>query len=159
MTTALPCAHQHKKLVNALWCGDCGAYNELDGNNWKLPSGRGVEEYPDVKLPKKARKLAKVFESDKYKSSKFELNNHDVTQFLTGWGVNQAKQLSDALCEQFIKPPSGKTLLSVDRAVEALQALYDVQNGSPLIKYEAEWNEAMKLASDVLGEFNAQKGA
>lgn len=45
MTTALPCAHQHKKLVNALWCGDCGAYNELDGNNWQLPSGR-VEDNP-----------------------------------------------------------------------------------------------------------------
>lgn len=44
MTNAMPCAHQHKKLVNALWCGDCGAYNELDGNNWQLPSGRGEED-------------------------------------------------------------------------------------------------------------------
>jgi len=47
MTTALPCEHQHKKLVNALWCGDCGAYNELDGNNWQLPSGR-VEENKNI---------------------------------------------------------------------------------------------------------------
>lgn len=35
---------------------------------------------------------------------------------------------------------------------EALQLLYDCQNGCPLPKYEADWNRAMKLAEQVLKE-------
>ena len=42
---------------------------------------------------------------------------------------------------------------SEDReAIEALQALHDVQNGPPLIKYEKDWNEAMELAQKVLSK-------
>ena len=33
---------------------------------------------------------------------------------------------------------------------DALEALYDVQNGPPLVRYEKEWNEAMKLAGSVI---------
>lgn len=129
MTTALPCNHQHKKLVNALWCVDCGAYNELDGNNWQLPSGRVEREQGSAILCQHANEVPHKCSCD-----------------------------DNCYCKSnTCKPPSGKTL-SLEKAVEALQALYDVQNGSPLIKYEAEWNEAMKLASDVLDEFNAQKG-
>ena len=35
---------------------------------------------------------------------------------------------------------------------EALQLLYDCQNGCPLPKYEADWNRAMKLAEQALKE-------
>lgn len=38
-----------------------------------------------------------------------------------------------------------------DRLREALEALRDVQNGSPLIKYENAWNEAMRLTDAALG--------
>lgn len=39
-----------------------------------------------------------------------------------------------------------------DQAIEALQALHDVQNGPPLVKCEKDWNEAMKLAQEVLSK-------
>ena len=39
-----------------------------------------------------------------------------------------------------------------DEVIEALQALHDVQNGPPLIKYEKDWNEAMELAQKVLAK-------
>ena len=32
----------------------------------------------------------------------------------------------------------------------ALEALYDVQNGPPVFKYEREWERAMQLAYDAL---------
>lgn len=35
---------------------------------------------------------------------------------------------------------------------EALQLLYDCQNGCPLPKYEADWHRAMKLTEQVLKE-------
>ena len=35
---------------------------------------------------------------------------------------------------------------------EALQLLYDTQNGCPLPKYEADWNRAMELAARALRE-------
>lgn len=35
---------------------------------------------------------------------------------------------------------------------EALQLLYDTQNGCPLPKYEADWTRAMELAEQVLKE-------
>jgi DNA repair exonuclease SbcCD ATPase subunit len=34
---------------------------------------------------------------------------------------------------------------------EALERLYDVQNGCPLPKYEADWTEAMCLTKKILG--------
>lgn len=39
-----------------------------------------------------------------------------------------------------------------ERYREALQRLFDLQNGPPLLRYEAEWNEAMKLAEEILHE-------
>lgn len=38
----------------------------------------------------------------------------------------------------------------IERLKEALQLLYDNQNGCPLPKYEADWNRAMQLAEAVL---------
>ncbi len=35
---------------------------------------------------------------------------------------------------------------------EALQALYDVQNGCPLPKYQADWDEAMVMTERLLKE-------
>lgn len=93
MTTALPCAHQHKKLVNALWCGDCGAYNELDGNNWQLPSGRGAESHPQRE----------------------ELDEEKVYQVLKEWQYDSDEEFlrgqAKAICAKF-KSPSLEDLLS-----------------------------------------------
>ena len=46
----------------------------------------------------------------------------------------------------------------VQTLVDALQMLYDHQNGCPLPKYEKDWNEAMRLSADALarhGELTA----
>lgn len=40
---------------------------------------------------------------------------------------------------------------------EALQDLLDEQNGAPLIRREAQWNEAMKKASKALDFANKLK--
>ena len=40
----------------------------------------------------------------------------------------------------------------VARLLEALQLLYDCQNGCPLPKYQADWDKAMQLAQQVLKE-------
>lgn len=43
-----------------------------------------------------------------------------------------------------------KQATETERLKEALQALYDEQNGPPLIREEAEWNAAMRLAEECL---------
>lgn len=42
-------------------------------------------------------------------------------------------------------------------AVETLGWLYDLQNGCPLPKYEADWNKTMDKANDVILKHEAQK--
>lgn len=37
-----------------------------------------------------------------------------------------------------------------EEVIDALEALHAVQNGPPLLKYEADWNEAMKKAEAIL---------
>ena len=37
---------------------------------------------------------------------------------------------------------------------EALQALYDVQNGCPLPKYQADWDKAMEMTDRLLRRIN-----
>lgn len=38
------------------------------------------------------------------------------------------------------------------RLVDALRSLHDVQNGPPLLKYQWDWEEAMRLAQEALAE-------
>lgn len=45
-----------------------------------------------------------------------------------------------------------KLLAQRDRLRVALEALYDVQNGPPLLTWAAEWQRAMFKAEDVLKE-------
>lgn len=39
---------------------------------------------------------------------------------------------------------------TITRLKEALQSLYDVQNGPPLEKYRVEWEKAMQVAEELL---------
>ncbi len=40
---------------------------------------------------------------------------------------------------------------------EALSDIYDVQNGPPLLKYEAEWMDAMRRSAKILGYSNEEQ--
>ena len=44
-----------------------------------------------------------------------------------------------------------------DELVEALQSLYDEQNGPPLIRYEKHWNAAMMKAEAALRQAKESK--
>jgi hypothetical protein len=44
----------------------------------------------------------------------------------------------------------------LDKLFSVLQALYDVQNGCPLPKYEKDWNAAMKHAEALLNRLEGQ---
>lgn len=35
-----------------------------------------------------------------------ELNEHDLIQYLSGWGINQAAKLGKAICGHFVLPPA-----------------------------------------------------
>lgn len=45
-----------------------------------------------------------------------------------------------------------------DKLAEALQQLYDVQNGAPLVKYPLQLRAAMDATSAALSEYQAMKG-
>ena len=64
--------------------------------------------------------------------------------------------LTDLLARGDNKPDQAATIeqLQADNAKlrEALQLLQDNQNGCPLPKYEIDWNEAMRLSYELLGE-------
>lgn len=44
-----------------------------------------------------------------------------------------------------------------DELAEALQSLYDEQNGPPLIRYAEQWQMAADKASKALAKYNASK--
>lgn len=44
------------------------------------------------------------------------------------------------------------------KLAEALEALLDVQNGSPLISWEKEWDKAMEMSKQALAEYRAEEG-
>ena len=48
---------------------------------------------------------------------------------------------------------NNKLLILADKLYENLLNLRGLQNGPPLIKYEDDWNEAMKTSTEVLNEY------
>lgn len=54
--------------------------------------------------------------------------------------------------------PFDKLRAERDAAIEALQELYDYQNGPPLLKYEIEWNQAMLKARIALAPSWERRG-
>ena len=62
-----------------------------------------------------------------------ESDKHDVEIYDLGETIAQLKLKNTRLCD-------------------ALQLLQDNQNGCPLPKYEIDWNEAMRLSYELLGE-------
>jgi hypothetical protein len=45
------------------------------------------------------------------------------------------------------------------KLVEALEALLDEQNGSPLIKHQHSWSKAVGLSKSALAEWNKLEGS
>lgn len=42
-------------------------------------------------------------------------------------------------------------LISIDKVLDILEDLVDLQNGPPLLRYEKEWLEVMDRAEKILG--------
>lgn len=53
-------------------------------------------------------------------------------------------------CQQLNDKRIADLLAVIELQRDALQKLYDTQNGCPLHKYEDDWNEAMRLTSEAL---------
>ena len=71
-----------------------------------------------------------------------ELQTHDGYK---DWDIWQAAKADQAETIAQLK-------LKNTRLRDALQLLLDNQNGCPLPKYEIDWNEAMRLSYELLGE-------
>ena len=55
-------------------------------------------------------------------------------------------------CLSIVKPIVAKKDKEIGELVEALQCLYDEQNGAPLIKHQKDWEEAMDKAESALNK-------
>lgn len=53
---------------------------------------------------------------------------------------------------RYASEPDTCLITHAPQLVDALRTLADLQNGPPLVKYEAEWNEAMKKTYALLAK-------
>lgn len=78
--------------------------------------------------------------------TKYEAMLHDFIEFPT----DNKDHVTTVSAILFAKHVNAELQQKLDKAREALQELYDHQNGCPLPKYKEGWDNAMKLAQQAL---------